>query len=177
LQPQSNGFLSNWSKEEVTTSVGESTLISGQSTTLVTETAINAVHRLIPTAPITLLIGTVYTISFYAKSNGTRNIGIRTGITGTSQNIIFNLNTQTAVSTPVGFTTKITAANSGYYRYEVTATSAVTLDTCSVVMFNGTSIAYLGTSESLYISAFQYEAGSYATKLHTYDNCECYEEC
>ena len=163
LQPQSNGFLSDWSKEDLITSIGESTLISGQSTTLVTETAINAVHRFVPFSPVTLLIGTVYTISFYAKSNGTRNIGIRTGITGTNQNVIFNPNTQTTVSIPVGFTTKITAANNGYYRYEITATSAVLSDSCNIVMFNGTLISYLGTSESFYVSAFQYEAGSYAT--------------
>ena len=163
LQTQSNGFLSNWTINEVTTSVGESTLISGETTTLITETAVNAVHRVVSVLTVSLTIGSVYTISFYAKSNGTRNIGLRTGFTGSSANIIFNPNTQTAVSVPAGFTTNITAANDGYYRYSITATSGVASDLISVVMFNGTSLVYTGTSESIYISAIQTEQGSYPT--------------
>jgi len=163
LQTQSNGFLSNWNNNDVTTSVGESTLISGETTTLITETAVNAVHRVVSVLTVSLTIGSVYTISFYAKSNGTRNIGLRTGFTGSSANIIFNPNTQTAVSVPAGFTTNITAANDGYYRYSITATAGAASDLISVVMFNGTSLVYTGTTESIYISAIQTELGSYPT--------------
>ena len=163
LQTQSNGFLSNWNNNEVTTSVGESALISAETTTLITETAVNAVHRVVSVSAVTLTIGSVYTISFYAKSNGTRNIGLRTGFTGSSANIIFNPNTQTAVSVPAGFTTNITAANDGYYRYSITATAGAASDLISVVMFNGTSLVYTGTSESIYISAIQTELGAYPT--------------
>ena len=163
LQTQSNGFLSNWTKNDVNTSVGESTLISGETTTLMTETATNAVHRVVSVSTASLTIGSVYTISFYAKANGTRNIGLRTGFTGSSANIIFNPNTQTAVSVPAGFTTNITAANDGYYRYSITATAGAASDLISVVMFDGTSLVYTGTTESIYISAIQTEVGSFST--------------
>jgi hypothetical protein len=163
LQTQSNGFLSNWTKNDVTTSVGESTLISGETTTLITETATNAVHRVVSVGLTTFNIGSVYTISLYAKSNGSRNIGFRTGFTGSSVQIIFNPNTQTAVSVPAGFTTNITAANNGYYRYSITATAGAAIDLMSVVMFDGTSLVYTGTTQSIYISAIQTELGAYPT--------------
>ena len=163
LQVYSNSFISNWNLNDVTTSVGESTLIDGQSTILMTENTANAVHRVLSTIATTLTIGQVYTISFYAKSNGSRNIGLRTGITGASANIIFNPNTQAVVSLPSGFTANITSANDGYYRYSITATASVSSDLLSIVMFSGTSLVYTGSGESIYISACQTEAGAYAT--------------
>jgi hypothetical protein len=163
LQVYSNSFISNWNLNDVTTSVGESTLIDGQSTILMTENTANAVHRVVSTIVTTLTIGQTYTMSFYVKSNGSRNIGLRTGITGTSANIIFNPNTQAVVSLPSGFTANITSANDGYYRYSITATASVSSDLLSIVMFSGTSLVYTGSEESIYISACQTEAGSYAT--------------
>jgi len=161
LQAYSNSFISNWTLGDVTTSVGESTLIDGQSTILMTENTANAVHRVVSTIVTTFTIGQTYTMSFYAKSNGSRNIGLRTGITGTSTNIIFNPNTQAVVSLPSGFTANITPANNGYYRYSITATASVSSDLLSIVLFSGTSLVYTGSGESIYISACQTEAGAY----------------
>jgi hypothetical protein len=163
LQVYSNSFISNWTNNDVTTSVGESTLIDGQSTILMTENTANAVHRVVSTILTTFTIGQTYTMSFYAKSNGSRNIGLRTGITGTSTNIIFNPNTQAVVSLPSGFTTSITSANDGYYRYSITAIASASSDLLSVVMFSGSSLVYTGSGQSIYISAIQTEQGAYAT--------------
>ena len=102
-------------------------------------------------------------MSFYAKSNGSRNIGLRTGITGTATNIIFNPNTQAVVSLPSGFTANITSANDGYYRYSITVIASASSDLLSVVMFSGTSLVYTGSGQSVYISAIQTEQGTYAT--------------
>ena len=108
-----------------------------------------------------LTSGTTYTISIYAKKNGTnRNLKFNSGGVGWSSG--FNVDFDLTAGTATGGT--IEPIGNDWYRCSVTGTTNAT--TCRLIMYpllgNATSYQGDGTS-GVFLYGFQIEQGSYPT--------------
>jgi hypothetical protein len=112
----------------------------------------------------TVVIGTTYTISMYAKA-GTRtyfSIGI---YDNTTLNAWFNLSNGTLGTVNAGLTAAITPAGNGWYRCSITRTAAATTIYETFYLANAdNSVSYSGDGTSgLYLYGGQHEIGAFAT--------------
>ena len=108
-----------------------------------------------------LTSGSTYTISIFAKSNGTnRNLRFGDGGVGWSSGFsgVFNLTNGTATGGD------IESVGNGWYRCSVTGTTNAT--TCRLIVYGllNTATSYQGNGTSgVYLYGFQIESGSYVT--------------
>ena len=108
-----------------------------------------------------LTSGSTYTISIFAKSNGTnRNLRFGDGGVGWSSGFsgVFNLTNGTATGGD------IESVGDGWYRCSVTGTTNAT--TCRLIVYGllNTATSYQGNGTSgVYLYGFQIESGSYVT--------------
>jgi len=124
---------------------------------------LSAQHRL--DQSITIVSATTYTVSVYAKAAGYNHLWLRlTDGVGTPCSAYFNLSTG-ALGTVATGTARITAVANGWYRCEVTGTSAGTSGTIrinSIETDGVTNFAGNGTGGT-YLWGAQLEATAYAS--------------
>jgi hypothetical protein len=110
----------------------------------------------------TYVLGTTYTASIYAKSDGICNLRIRMSDEGTTfggVNAAFDLINGTVGTVDSGLTANIVSMGDGWYRCSVTGTAISTDDGNLGIWILNSSNA----GEGIYIDAIQLEEGAYAT--------------
>lgn len=134
---------------------------------IVEDTTTN-VHRIVQTIAHTS--GTTYTISLYAKSDGSNRqlcIFMPAAVYGTGSNSVFNLATGAITSDEAG-TATITNASNGWYRCTVTRTATVTASGGYQLRIANVAapdaLTYLGNGTSGFFAwGAQVEVGAFAT--------------
>jgi hypothetical protein len=131
-----------------------------------TDDATNAFHRIIQNAGMTIVSGTVYTYSVYAKAGSLTWLQLATAV-GTVRWANFNLVTGALGNKEAGTTAKIEALPVGWYRCSITWTA----DNTSVIPIiyslgsdvAGTGGSYIGSSQNMFVWGAQVEQASDAS--------------
>lgn len=114
---------------------------------------------------LTVSDATQYTVSFYAKSLGGRNIRLDEGGAGFNVEGIVDLSNGNVLADTFGNITVVSAGN-GWYRIKATG---ITSGTSQRLIFNacdGTTLVYAGdSSKGVLLYGLQYEEGGSATSL------------
>jgi hypothetical protein len=110
------------------------------------ENTTNGTHQ-ITQASGTLTLGAVYFLSIYLRAGERNIVDVVSGIDNTSRVARLNLTTGTIVSTTFVNGGTLTSVGSGWYKFEVTVTSAVTSvpTGLQVRLTNGAIQSYVGT--------------------------------
>ena len=156
-QDFSNGA---WTKSNATITTGANIAPDGtQTMQLLVENTTTAQHYLRADA-FTLISGTQYTTTIYAKANGRTTLGICCAFDSNGAN--FNLSNGTVGTVSGGATATITPVGNGVYRCSMTRTP--TSNTVIVFQLNGNASSYTGDGYSgIYIWGAQLEALPFAT--------------
>jgi hypothetical protein len=131
----------------------------------VRENTANSVHR-IQAADVSVVAGTSYTLSLYAKNNGRRFLYLNAN-TAFGARATFDLQSGVISETTAG-TAKIETLPNGWYRCSVSGTAATTRTTVWFGQLNNAGVAtdtvYTGDGTSgLFFWGAQVEAGAYPT--------------
>ena len=161
LQPYSQDFSNAvWTKSNATITTGANIAPDGtQTMQLLVENTTTAQHYLRADA-FTLISGTQYTTTIYAKANGRTTLGICCAFDSNGAN--FNLSNGTVGTVSGGATATITPVGNGVYRCSMTRTP--TSNTVIVFQLNGNASSYTGDGYSgIYIWGAQLEALAFPT--------------
>lgn len=114
---------------------------------------------------LTVEDATVYTLSFYVKSIGGRNIRIDEGGLGFNVEGIIDLSNGSVLSSSFG-NIEVVNAGGGWYRVVATGTTSGTSQRLIFNATSGTSLVYTGDpSKGVLLYGLQYEKGSSVTSL------------
>lgn len=147
---QSETFNTTWIKVGSTVSTGVVPApIGGGNADKLEETAVNSAHQ-VTQASGALTIGKDYFLSIYLKAGERDIVDVVSGIDGTSRVARLNLTTGAIVSTQFVNGGTLTSVGSGWWKFEVTVTSAVSSvpTGLQVRLTNGATQTYLGTAGS-----------------------------
>ena len=165
LEPQRTNLMTyseqfnnaNWFKYQSTITSNSTTSPDGYTNAdTIADSAVNDVHIAYQNTAFT---AGSYTVSCYAKANTLSHafLQIYDGANFYASGI-FNLTNGT-----VSGAGSITSAGNGWYRLSLTATVATGTGYSYVGTSNGSSVAYAGSGQSIYIWGYQTEASTYPT--------------
>ena len=141
-----------WTKGNVTLTASQADPNGGTSAFLVTDDATNDLHYFYQV--VTPQAGE-FTFSFYAKANTLTHCGIRLYDGTIYDSAIFNLSNGTKGSGDGS----IESVGNGWYRVSLTKTLTAVGAYFNVLLSNGSSFVYSGSSQSIYVFGTQYESG------------------
>jgi hypothetical protein len=166
---------SAWTKTAATATADVITAPDGTTTAdLLTENSASTLHFMAAAASMTIVSGSTYTISCFAKANGRNTFDIegQEGVSGNDGFRVYANLTSGAVDSTTAFGTgavtdsSITPYANGWYRVSVTGsiTGSTALKTLVVLTNPATTRSYLGDGVSgMYIWGLQCELGAFPT--------------
>jgi hypothetical protein len=156
LQLQSLNFNLYFTTEVTVTAGQTPTVLSGQTSTKLTDNSVNGVHRI-----FSVSTGSgVCKASIYAKKDTLTEIALVETVSHPSA-ALFDLNLGTIIANPYG-TAQIENAGDGWFRCSIVFTASGS-DVVQILLSKGGTTTYVGSGESLYIQQNQLETGSVAT--------------
>jgi len=160
---QSENFNTSWTKANTVVTTGAiSAPVGGGTADRLDENTTNAAHT-ITQASGTINNSSSYFLSIYLKPDQRNIIDIVSGIGGSSQVARVNITTGAVVSNTFSNTPTLTSVGSGWYKFELFVTSALTSTPTGfqVRLTNGTTQTYAGTTGfGCYIWGAQISGGS-----------------
>lgn len=160
---QSENFNTTWTKlNTVVTTSAILAPVGGGNADRLDENTTNAAHT-ITQASGTINNSSSYFLSIYLKPDQRNIIDIVSGIGGSSQVARVNITTGAVVSNTFSNTPTLTSVGSGWYKFELFVTSALTSTPTGfqVRLTNGTTQTYAGTTGwGCYIWGAQISGGS-----------------
>lgn len=160
---QSENFNTTWTKLNTVVTTGAiSAPVGGGTADRLDENTTNAAHT-ITQASGTINNSSSYFLSIYLKPDQRNIIDIVSGIGGSSQVARVNITTGAVVSNTFSNTPTLTSVGSGWYKFELFVTSALTSSPTGfqVRLTNGTTQTYAGTTGfGCYIWGAQISGGS-----------------